>query len=311
MPIAIVYMTLDFGFSATTQGVILSSFFFGYLTTQVLSGALADKYGGKWILGASAALWTLFTFLTPISVKVGLGYLIVCRILLGVAEGACFPSVNSLIAAWFPTEEISKAASAILSSAYLGIVIAWPISTWLGSGPFGWPSIFWTFGMVGLIWSILWQIYGKSSPNEYSGISQEELELILRSKQKKTSENLSYNRIESSEIVIESTTNENDNVAPDASLTEIASDNESGSEVDALLPKNSVLSSPKEVPWKLILSRREVWAILITQFCNAFGNFILLNWLPIYFLDRFKLDLKDFVTHPVKATPITAGIAAQ
>ncbi|CAG8544475.1 3702_t:CDS:2, partial [Cetraspora pellucida] len=236
MAIAIVYMTLDFGYTSTVQGVILSSFFFGYLTTQVLGGALADKYGGKWVLGVSAVLWTLFTFLTPISAKMGLEYLLLCRILLGVGEGVCFPSVNSLIAAWFPIEESSKAVSAIVSSAYIGIVIALPIATWLGSGPFG--------------------------------ISQKELDIILKNK---ASENLSY-RIETGEIINESTTNENDNVTLDASLNNFVNEenNEFGSEVDALLPKKLILSNSKNVPWKFILSRREVWAILIAQFCNSF-----------------------------------------
>ncbi|CAG8819549.1 20612_t:CDS:1, partial [Racocetra persica] len=50
MTVAIIYMTLDFGYTSTTQGFILSSFFFGYLTTQILGGVLADKYGGKWVL---------------------------------------------------------------------------------------------------------------------------------------------------------------------------------------------------------------------------------------------------------------------
>ncbi|CAG8785127.1 46545_t:CDS:2 [Gigaspora margarita] len=290
-------MTLDFGYTSTIQGVILSSFFFGYLTTQVLGGVLADKYGGKWVLGTAAALWSLFTFLTPISAKVGLEYLILCRVLLGVSEGASFPSLNSVIAAWFPTEEISKAVSAILSSSYLGVVIAWPISTWLGSGPFGWPSIFWTFGLIGLVWSILWQIYAKSSPNEYLGISQEELDFILKSKQKnRSNENLNYHRIESNEIVVDSAINESNNVNLSGSLTNLVSeeDNEIGSETDALLPNNLALSNPKEIPWKFILSRHEVWAILIAQFCNTFGNSILFNWLPIYFLDHFKLNPKDF-----------------
>lgn len=49
--VAIVYMAKEFGWSSTTQGLVLSSFFVGYLTTQVLGGALADKFGGKWVLG--------------------------------------------------------------------------------------------------------------------------------------------------------------------------------------------------------------------------------------------------------------------
>ena len=49
--VAIVYMAKEFGWSSTTQGLVLSSFFVGYLSTQVLGGALADKFGGKWVLG--------------------------------------------------------------------------------------------------------------------------------------------------------------------------------------------------------------------------------------------------------------------
>ncbi|CAG8718052.1 4329_t:CDS:2, partial [Cetraspora pellucida] len=272
MAIAVVYMTKEFGFTSSIQGVILSSFFLGYLTTQVLGGALADKYGGKWVLSVSAASWTLFTFLTPISANFGLGYLIICRILLGIGEGACFPSVNTLIAAWFPTEEGSKAVSTTVSSAYIGIVIALPISTWLGSGPLGWPSIFWTFGTAGFVWSILWQIYGKSSPNDYSGISQEELDLISKTKKKNNPiKNSSYRIIESSEIAIESSTSENDDTISDAPLTNFTvEDNNFEAEADVLLPENLILANPKDVPWKFLLSRREVWAILITQFCNSF-----------------------------------------
>ena len=49
--VAIVYMAKEFKWSSTTQGLILSSFFVGYLTTQVVGGVLADKFGGKGVLG--------------------------------------------------------------------------------------------------------------------------------------------------------------------------------------------------------------------------------------------------------------------
>ncbi|CAG8666423.1 16642_t:CDS:2 [Funneliformis caledonium] len=41
---------MDCGCSSTTQGLVLSAFFVGYLTTQILGGALADKFGGKPVL---------------------------------------------------------------------------------------------------------------------------------------------------------------------------------------------------------------------------------------------------------------------
>ena len=48
-----------------------------------------------------------------------------------------------------------------------------------------------------------------------------------------------------------------------------------------------------EIPWKAILSSKEVWAILINQFCNSWGFYVLLTWLPSYYKDVYKVDLSD------------------
>ncbi|CAG8837823.1 35808_t:CDS:1, partial [Racocetra persica] len=50
MSIAIASMAMEFDWSSTTQGYILSSFFIGYLTTQIVGGALSDRFGGKQVL---------------------------------------------------------------------------------------------------------------------------------------------------------------------------------------------------------------------------------------------------------------------
>jgi hypothetical protein len=46
-------------------------------------------------------------------------------------------------------------------------------------------------------------------------------------------------------------------------------------------------SIPKEtvsvIPWKLILSKAPVWALIISHFCHNWGTFILLTWMPTYY----------------------------
>ena len=37
----------DFEWDSGTQGLILASFFYGYIVTQIPGGYLATKYGGK------------------------------------------------------------------------------------------------------------------------------------------------------------------------------------------------------------------------------------------------------------------------
>ncbi|RIB30704.1 major facilitator superfamily domain-containing protein [Gigaspora rosea] len=204
MSIAIASMALELNWSYITQGHILSSFFIGYLTTQVIGGALSDRFGGKWVLGIAAALWTIFTLLTPIAAKYSVLYLILCRILLGIGEGACFPSIHSLIAVWIPSEERSRAVGAITSSNFIGTMFAMPISTLLIASPFfGWESIFFIFGLIGCIWSFAWHFLGASNPIDYPGISKEELSWILKSENDVNKNNLGFNKFESRMSVVE------------------------------------------------------------------------------------------------------------
>ncbi|KAF0522629.1 MFS transporter [Gigaspora margarita] len=249
MSIAIVYMAKEFNWNHITQGFVLSSFYIGYLTTQVLAGVLADTFGGRRVLGIGAATWTLFTLLTPFSARVNIYCLILCRICLGIGEGVTFPCIVSLITKWFPPKERSRATSSIVVSIFIGMAIALPISNMLGSSQFGWESIFWVFAIVGFIWSIIWQFYGKSDPRDYSGISKEELDWILESKLSTNSkDNLERYQSGSREFV-------------------------------------------HKIPWNLIFSRCEVWAILLGEFFNSWGFFILLNWLPIFYYEYFLVDI--------------------
>ncbi|CAG8824107.1 24193_t:CDS:2, partial [Cetraspora pellucida] len=143
LAIAIVYMSKEFNWNHSTQGLVLSSFYFGYITTQIIGGVLADKYGARIILGISAISWSIFTLLTPISARINIYCLILCRICLGIGEGVTYPCVQSLVAKWFPPQERTRAVSLLTVSNVSGMLIAMPISNKLGSSKLGWESIFW------------------------------------------------------------------------------------------------------------------------------------------------------------------------
>eukprot|EP00958_Prasinococcus_capsulatus_P003387 scaffold307_cov390-Prasinococcus_capsulatus_cf.AAC.4 len=70
LAIAILPMSEEFGWADSTKGVINSSFFWGYLMTQVLGGLLADRYGAKKVLSFGVAWWSVATALTPIAAQV-------------------------------------------------------------------------------------------------------------------------------------------------------------------------------------------------------------------------------------------------
>lgn len=60
--------------------------------TQVLGGWLAQKLGGKAVLGFGVLWWSAFTILTPLSAFASFPVLIATRIAMGLGEGVAFRS---------------------------------------------------------------------------------------------------------------------------------------------------------------------------------------------------------------------------
>jgi ACS family sodium-dependent inorganic phosphate cotransporter len=47
------------------------------------------------------------------------------------------------------------------------------------------------------------------------------------------------------------------------------------------------------IPWKLILSKPPVWALIVSHFCHNWGTFILLTWMPTYYNQVLKFNLTE------------------
>ena len=107
--VAIIPMQEQFGWTESQVGLILGSFYFGYMFSMTLGGYLADKYGGKIVLAYGVFLWSIFTIITPAFAYSGFWLLIFIRILMGLGEGITFPSWHSLYARWIPFNERTRA----------------------------------------------------------------------------------------------------------------------------------------------------------------------------------------------------------
>lgn len=84
----------DFNWSSMQKGLVLSSFFYGYITTQFIGGYVASKIGGNLVFGVGIGMTALLTLLTPIAAKTNVYVLIAIRIIEGVFEGVTFPCVR-------------------------------------------------------------------------------------------------------------------------------------------------------------------------------------------------------------------------
>ncbi|MEM7080829.1 MAG: ACS family MFS transporter [Pseudomonadota bacterium] len=172
--VAIIPMAEELNWDLTTQGAILSSFYIGYLLMQIGGGRLADRWGGKLILGLGVLIWSAFTIITPAAAFMGLTALFVARIGMGLGEAVTFPSVYSLVTRWFPADEKSKAIALNASGIPIGTVFALlatpPIVLYLG-----WEWAFYLFGMVGIVWYAAWHYFVTTTPQEHPRIDPAEL----------------------------------------------------------------------------------------------------------------------------------------
>jgi ACS family sodium-dependent inorganic phosphate cotransporter len=232
--VAIIPMAKQFGWTDTERGIVLSSFFVGYLVTQVLGGSLAARLGGKAVLGFGVLWWSLFTLLTPLSAMTSFPVLIAARILMGLGEGVAFPATYNLLGRWVPPEERTRAASFNLSAIPMGTLAA-VSTTPIIAVTFGWPAVFYIFGGVGFVWFIFWWFIAADRPE----------------------------------------------TPADAGLPEDAG------------PSARDDAEERGIPWRRILRQKAVWAIIVAHFCNNWGLYVLLAWMPSYFSSQLGIDLRS------------------
>jgi len=175
--VAIIPMATDLDWGMQTQGMVLSSFFVGYLLLQIVGGLLADRFGGKVVLGVGVLLWSLFTILTPPAASIGLGLLLATRILMGMGEAVTFPSIYSLYSRWVPITERSRAVGLANSGIPLGTIFALIVTPMIVQA-WGWQWAFYLFGLVGVVWFVVWQLMVTRSPELDERVTEAEREII-------------------------------------------------------------------------------------------------------------------------------------
>jgi ACS family sodium-dependent inorganic phosphate cotransporter len=175
--VAAVAMKEHFGWSQTQKGSVLAAFFVGYLLFMFVAGLLARRFGGKRVLGHSVLAWSIFTLLTPAVAVLSIALLIVARIGLGVGEAGTYPSIYELFGRWVPAAERARAVARMSSGFALGTVIGLVVSGWLVER-YGWPAPFYVFGVIGLVWLIVWFQQVENDPAADPRLTPEERVLL-------------------------------------------------------------------------------------------------------------------------------------
>ncbi|KAK4879138.1 hypothetical protein RN001_007284 [Aquatica leii] len=170
----------EFPWDSKMKGFVLSSFFYGYILTQLIGGWIATTLGGKRVFGIGIAVTAALTIVTPFAAKQNYYLLLAVRIIEGIFEGVTYPCMHAVWSKWAPPLERSRLATIGFSGSYFGTVIAMPVCAVLAD-KFGWETIFYVFGVVGLLWFVCWWVIVAETPSQDRFISKYELNYIKES----------------------------------------------------------------------------------------------------------------------------------
>jgi ACS family glucarate transporter-like MFS transporter len=161
--------------SPIQMGWTLAAFAWAYAVFEIPGGWLGDKIGPRRVLMRIVIWWSFFTAATgwvwsPSS-------LIFTRALFGAGEAGAFPNLTRVLTTWLPVKDRERTQAWVwlatrLSGAFTPILVASLISA------ISWRRTFELFGVIGVIWAVLFYRWFRDAPSEHPSVNQAELALL-------------------------------------------------------------------------------------------------------------------------------------
>ena len=156
-------------------GWIFSAFAYSYALFQIVGGWIGDRYGPRLVLGLCGLIWAAATLGTGLAG--GFWSMIFARVMLGLGEGATFPTSTSAMSRWTRkgwrgfaqgiTHSFSRFGNAVTPPLVAALIIAW-----------GWRGSFYVLGAASLCWVVVWVWYFRDDPRKHADISEAELAVL-------------------------------------------------------------------------------------------------------------------------------------
>jgi ACS family glucarate transporter-like MFS transporter len=164
-----------FTLSKVEYAMTMSAFVTAYTLMQIPGGLLSERYGIRIVGTATLLFWSVFTLLTPLAA--GFSSLLLIRFFFGLGEGPLFPNNGAFLTKWFNAKEKAFSGSVMLSGAFIGPAVGPPLTVWILDN-WGWQSVFFLFGWVGMLIAPLWYSLSRERPEEHPLVNKEEYEQI-------------------------------------------------------------------------------------------------------------------------------------
>ena len=165
----------ELNLDAKHLGWVFSAFGWAYLALQVHGGWLSDRFGARKTLTICGIVWAGATIMMGLSA--GFASMIVARVILGLGEGATFPTATRALSDWAPASLRGFVQGITHAFSRLGNTLTPPLVAWLILKT-SWRGSFIVLGSVSLVWAILWFLYFRDDPAQHPGITAQELQKL-------------------------------------------------------------------------------------------------------------------------------------
>jgi EmrB/QacA subfamily drug resistance transporter len=168
--IALPALGKELSLDAVMLGWIATSYLLSSATFLVPFGRIADIYGRKKIFNWGIAIFTVSSFLCGIAPSAAT--LISFRVLQGIGGAMLAGTAVALVTTVFPANQRGRVLGINVAATYVGLSIG-PVLGGVLTQNFGWSSIFYLSGLLGLvvIGVVLWKLKG-----EWTGAKGEKLD---------------------------------------------------------------------------------------------------------------------------------------
>lgn len=180
MSIAAPGIMREFSLTETEMGAVFTSFLLSYALMMIPGGGLADRFGPRRVLTAMGLGAALFTGLTALGGRPGLGSLIgivpafvAIRFGLGIFTAPLYPSCARANANWFPLSRRARVWGLVAAGAGLGGAVS-PFLFARMAERFGWRWAFAQAAVATGALALVWAWYARDRPFEVLALGGDE-----------------------------------------------------------------------------------------------------------------------------------------
>jgi MFS transporter, ACS family, D-galactonate transporter len=167
----------DFHLDPVQLGLVFSAFSWTYTPFQLPGGWLVDRVHPRILYPVTIMLWSLATL--SLGLANGLVMLIALRMAVGFFEVPTFLINNRIATTWFGEKERATCIAVYTAAESVGLAFLTPVLVWLKL-EFGWPSVFFVTGTLGLFWSFVF-FHSYRDPAEHPQVNAAEIRKIADS----------------------------------------------------------------------------------------------------------------------------------